>query len=436
MIVAYLNALHLLRWEVRRFLFAAALVGFSWDGIRAVLINLYILRLGYGPEFVGLANAAGALAFALFGLPVGALGTRLGHRRMITLGVALLALGLGLMPLAEFVPRTWQMVWLPAGSVLANLGLALFYVNGLPFLMGATGLQERNHAFAAQIALAPLAGFAGALVAGLLPGFLASILGVSPQDPAVYRLPLWLAALLLVPGVLVLQPTWRNRAGQTLAAPRAPASTRDADTAGDRRISYALIVVMALVVAFRFAGRGMVSTFFNVYLDDALNTPTALIGALAAAGQLVSVPAALATPLLVARWGLGRTVVWGTLGMGLALLPLALIPHWAVAGLGFTTSTVFLALSTGPVRVYSQEVVTERWWGTMSGALMVGTGLSMGAVALAGGYAIAILGYSGLFLIGAGLTAAGALLFAAYFRVPRGELARQPETDRGLGSAG
>jgi MFS family permease len=429
MILAYLNALHLLRGEVRRFLFAAALVGFAWDGMRSVLFNLFILRLGYGPEFVGLANAAGALAFAVFGLPVGVLGTRWGHRRMIAIGVGLLSAGLSLFALAEFLPPAWQMIWLPGGSVLANLGLALFYVNSLPFLMGATGLEERNHAFAAQIALAPLAGFAGALVAGVLPGLLASRLAVSPQDPAVYRWPLWFAALLLVPGVVVLWPGRQERARQAQKAGQLSPPAGETAVTDDHQVPYGLILVMALVVAFRFAGRGTVATFFNVYLDDALATPTALIGALAAAGQLVSVPAALAAPLVVARWGLGRAVVWGTWGMGLALLPLALIPHWAVAGLGFTASTTFLALSTGPVRVYSQEIVTARWWGTMSGALMVGTGLSTAAVALAGGYGIAILGYRGLFLIAAGLTAAGALLFSVYFRVPRGEQVHQPSAE-------
>jgi hypothetical protein len=34
---------------------------------------------------------------------------------------------------------------------------------------------------------------------------------------------------------------------------------------------------------------------------------------------------------------------------------------------------------------------------------------------------IAALGYRSIFLMGAGITAIGALLFWAYFRVPRGE---------------
>jgi hypothetical protein len=53
----YLQRFHLFHRDVRLFLVSAALVGLAWDGMRTVLLNLHLLRLGYGPEFVGLVNA-------------------------------------------------------------------------------------------------------------------------------------------------------------------------------------------------------------------------------------------------------------------------------------------------------------------------------------------------------------------------------------------
>ena len=47
-------------------------------------------------------------------------------------------------------------------------------------------------------------------------------------------------------------------------------------------------------------------------------------------------------------------------------------------------------------------------------------------MAFGGGYLIVAMGYRTLFLVSAGLTLAGALLFFAYFRIPRGALARPP----------
>ncbi len=122
---------------------------------------------------------------------------------------------------------------------------------------------------------------------------------------------MFIAALLLVPGVLALLLT--REVGVRQVQERV-------DKAG--HAPYGLIALMALVTAFRFAGRGASLTFFNIYLDTGLHAPTALIGALTAAGQLLSVPAALVTPLLVARWGNSRTLVLGSLGI--AVTPISL----------------------------------------------------------------------------------------------------------------
>ncbi len=410
MVANYLQTLRLFSRDVRLFLVTAALVGVAWDGVRAVLFNLYLLRLGYGPESVGLINAVGALAFALMCLPAGALGTRRGSRSMLIVGLGLLSAGFWLLPLVEFLTEGWQTAWLVATSLLAYLGLALYLVNGLPFMMDATGPEERNHAFSVHIALTPIAAFVGSLAAGVLPSATASLLGTSLEQAAAYRFPLWLAALLLVPSALVLLPT-RPVARQCTPAVAAGAPIAHADDP-----PYGLIVVIALIMALRFGGRGTVATFFNVYLDDGLGASTALIGALSAMGQLLAVPAALTAPFLMARLGNPRTIFWGTLGMALCALPLALVPHWATAGLGFASSTALFSMTAGPIRVFSQELVAPRWRATMASSFMLGAGLAFSAASLIGGYAITSLGYRPLFLVATGFMAAGAFFFWSRFR--------------------
>ncbi len=418
MTTTYLQKLRLFSRNLCLYLITSTLIGLTWEGIRAVLFNLYLLRLGYGPGFVGLINALGTLVFSVFCLPASAFGTRWGNRRTLIIGVSLMVVGLGLPPLAGFMPADWQSGWLLATSVLTYPGVALYHVNSIPFLMSATGPEERNHAFSVQIALAPLAGFAGSLISGVLPRVFATALGVSPEDPASYGYPMLIAALLLIPGVLALLPVSEVSPKQ---------AQKRVARAG--RAPYGLIIIIVLVMLLRFAGRGAVSTFFNVYLDAGLHVPTALIGTLSATARLLSVPVALATPLLIARWGNGRTIVVGLLGIAVSMLPLALIPHWGAAGLGFMGVTAFFSATTAPFRVFSQEIVSPGWRTTMAGALMMGAGLSFSAMALGGGYAIASLGYRGLFLASAGLTVFGALLFWAYFRVPRGELASRSTPD-------
>jgi predicted MFS family arabinose efflux permease len=106
------------------------------------------------------------------------------------------------------------------------------------------------------------------------------------------------------------------------------------------------------------------------------------------------------------------------------MLPLALIPHWEAADLGFMGVAALFSMTTAPLRVYSQEIVSSDWRSAMSGALMMGAGFSGSAMDYAGGYLITTLGYPGLFLTSAGLTVAGALLFWAHVRAPHRDSAR------------
>lgn len=186
----FLQTLRLFRRDVRLFLIATAFLGFSFFGISTLLLNLYLLRLGYGPEFLGLVNGAGALGLAGVSLFAGMVGKRWGYRRTLATGLVLDMVGLGLLPFAEFVPAGWQVGWLLATNTLAWIGGATFVVNSSPFLMAATKPQERNHAFSMQSALMPLAGFAGNLIGGLMPGIFAGILGFSLNESAPYRFPL------------------------------------------------------------------------------------------------------------------------------------------------------------------------------------------------------------------------------------------------------
>jgi MFS family permease len=414
MIADYVGALRRFSRDVRLYLLAAALQAIAWDGIRTVLSNLYLLRLGYRPRTIGLLGAVGPGVFTLVCMPAGAAGKRWGYRRALIAGTALLFGGVGLLPVVEFVPSPWAIGWLVGANAVMGLGLALAFVCGVPFLVAATGPQERDHAFSMHAAIVPLAAFLGSLLGGALPGMLAPLLGVTTEAPAAYRYPLWIAALLGSAGVFLLRAT----RGVSIERPQS-------QTAAALRPPYGLIAVVALVIMFRYAGNGAVTTFYNVYLDDGLGAATFLIGALVAVGKLLAVPAALLTPLLIARWGKERAVVLGSLALALSILPLALLPHWSAAGLGYVGVSACFAITTTIIRVYSQELVSPAWRSAMSGALMMGAGLSASAIASGGGYLIAAVGYSGLFLIGAGLTVVGALVFWACFRVPRGELAHR-----------
>jgi MFS family permease len=408
---AYVKKLRLLGRDVRLYLIGVALAGFCYFGFYVVLFNLYLLRLGFGLQFIGLVNGLSWLAMVVCALPAGEVARRWGARRTMIVGMAMLSAGFCLLPVVELLPHLLWGSWLIATWALGGAGWTAWAVGATPFLMAATGEEERDHAFSLQIGLLPLMGFAGSLIAGMLPGVLAGALGVSLDHPAPYRYPLLLTGVLSVPAVLALLATREvEGVGPQKAAGEAGPAPWD------------LIIPLALVRLLLMATEVAVYTFFNIYLDDALHAPTSLIGAAVAAGQLLGGVAALSAPLLMARWGPFRTVTFGTAGMVAFLLPLALTPNWAAAGLGFIGVITLASVAKPAFQLYHQQIVPPRRRPTMAAADIAAVSLSGAGISLWGGHVIAASGYRELFLLTGALTALGVLLFWGHFRVPRGEL--------------
>ncbi|MBN1582054.1 MAG: MFS transporter [Anaerolineae bacterium] len=405
MITDYVHTLRGFNRDVRLYLFTAALLGFTaFGGIYPVLFNLYLLRLEYGPDFVGLINSVGGLAFAVFSLPAGMLSARWGGRRTMIAGLSIAILAFAVLPLGEFLPPTLRSPWLLGSYLTRAIGFALYWVNARPFLMSATRAEERSHVYSIQSAIFPLTGFAGSLIAGLLPGLFASLLNVSLAHPAPFRYPLWSVALLLLPGLVALGTIGEFDTGQ-----------RRRSEAQGGNIPLATIGLLSLALMLQAAGQGATMSFYNVYLDNSLHMSTQVVGAISAVSQLLSTLASLSVPLLAKRWGNSRIFIWGSLGAALCLLPLALVPHWAAAAASYLGAMALYSVAFPAMNLYQMELVAPQWRTAMSGTTAMANGLSFSATSFAGGHAIQTWGYRPFFLAGAALTLVGALLFRVSF---------------------
>jgi predicted MFS family arabinose efflux permease len=178
---------------------------------------------------------------------------------------------------------------------------------------------------------------------------------------------------------------------------------------------------LALVQMLQASGEGAARTYFNVYLDTELGVATHLIGMLGSIGQLLAVPMAFATPLLVARWRNGPTFVRASLAMALSILPMALIPRLGAVSFGYAGVMVMSTMWRPPIQVYRMEIVSPRWRALMNGSSNMTMGLSWAFMGLGGAHIAENAGYGAVFLLGAMLTTSGALLFWLYDRVPRGQ---------------
>ncbi len=397
--------------DVRLYLTANALFGFVlFGGIYPLLYNLYLLRLGYNTEFVGLANATGALCFALSSLPSGMLGGRWGSRFTMVVGICVSVAGFGLLSQAELISSGTRDYFILISYSLGVMGIALFIVNGTPYLMGITSPVERDPVFAMQAALMPFSGFVGSMLGGIVPDYLAGVLDVSLAQPVVYRYTLSVGVLCLIPAVFALLAT------QDIQVERKREEGGNGDVSNAPALPLAAIVITSLISVLHVAGEAAARTFFNVYMDKGLNISLSLISVQLAAGQLLAVPAALSLPFFSARLGIRRMVFLVTVFTAIFLFFMALVSNWIVAGLCLVGIMAMASLRRSAFAIFHQELVPVRWRTAMSGAIAMMSGVGYSAMALGGGYMIPIAGYSSLFLTGAVLTGMGAFLFWICFR--------------------
>ncbi len=423
MIASYFGTLRTLNRNVLLYLGASALVGFSIDGgIYSVLFNLFLVRLDYGPEFIGQINSAGMVAFALASLPAGAMGNLVGLRRSLVIGLLMALVGGLALPLATLFGPQWTPTILMAGFVVIYIGIAVYFVNAVPFVAGISSRGERNTAFAMQTALISLSGFLGALVGGFLPRLFSWLLAVPQNEPDPYRYPLFAASVMLVPAL-----------GFLLAIRRPAAATPEAESEPSRapsgRVEMGILVTVLLlstVRMFQVSGVAAASTFFNLYMDTALQVPTTHIGIISGSARLIGFFLAMVTPIVVQRWGAPRAVMVSSTISALGLVPLALIPLWPAAGLGYMGVMSMTSMRFPAYMLFCMDVTPARWRGMLAGLGETFGGISFAVVALVGGYIIEQQGFPALFLLGCGLALVGNLLFYLWFMPPRARRVATP----------
>ncbi|HEX9595339.1 MAG TPA: MFS transporter [Anaerolineales bacterium] len=414
--MSYLQAIRLIPRDAWKLMWVSVVVGFGYFGIYGVVFNLYVLRLGYGPEFVGVLNGTTFLASALCAVPAGMVGRRWGLRRGILGGYGLWLVASILLPLTQWIPPPFRTAWLLMAFPTAWIGAILFGVNRAPYLVALTSAQERTHAFSISLAINSTSAVVGSLVAGFLPGLLAGALGVSLEDPLPYILTLCLPPLLylaIVPSLWSLRDIQASHQGQAYVASRAPST---------------LVAAMVLFSVLAVTAESAVKTFFNVYMDSSLHATTTTIGAILAAGQFLAIPAALATPLLATRWGKFRTILGGTLGLVAGALLLAYSPQVVAAGLGYIGMAMLVAILDPMRTIYHQEIIAAEWRSTMAGAAIMAVRVGSAGMVGAGGFLITGFGYPAMFTLAAILTFAGASFFGGFFRRPSAVPASAPST--------
>jgi MFS family permease len=358
-------------------------------GMMQLLKVIFVLRLGYGPEFVGTLFATGALSFTAFSLPGGALGGRLGPRRTMILGAIIMVVGMAMLPVTELTPYAIRPYWLLLVQVVSSAGWSMVIVNHVPAMMVFTTPESRRGAYALREALAGLGTFLGMLVAGLLPGAFAGLLHLTTDHSAPYQYALGVCVVAAMTGLVPLALIGEVQ-------PMAPTRRQ--------RASSPPLMPLAMLVTCAFLNHSAVAScraFAFAYMDTALRLPTSLVGLMSSLGMLGAILAALGGPRLARRRGSGHAMTVASIGLAFSLLLMGLIRHWAAAGLGMAGMLALSAVWIPAYQVLQMEMAEPEWRPLVAGASSMGMSLGFGTMSLVGGHIVAAFGYNWLFVLGA-----------------------------------
>jgi MFS family permease len=394
-----LFAIGRLHRDVRLILAVSTLMAISFFGIQNLVKVLYVLRLGYGLEYIGLFNATGALAYMAMSLPSGMIGNRFGAQPTMRLGGVITVLGMALLPLTELTDGGLRLALPILSQAVLVAGWSLCGVNMAPALMALTTPQLRNNAFALNSVGRGVGAFVGTIIGGFLPGMFVFLLGVSLDDPAPYRWSLWVAAAL---GVVALLPLVGLGSIENKAALAA------GEEAG--RFPTGWVTLLVIYAFFTHGAFATCQAFCNAYMDTDLRLSPAAIGLITGVGQFVAMLAPLLVPGLALRFSNRWTLTATSVGMAISLIPLILWTNWLAVGVGRLGMVALDAMWQPALQVVQMETVTSRWRALAYGICSMMLGLTFATVSLSGGYIIATWGYRSFFLLGLVASVAGALL--------------------------
>ena len=404
--------------DVNLLLTATGILSISFFGIQALLKILYILRLGYGPQYVGLFSASGALGYMAMSLPSGWLGERWGVSRTMAVGALVTTVGMVMLPLTEAMPLWARDGWPIASQIAQAGGYAMFSINFVPALMAATSPENRNSAYALSSTLRSLGTFVGTISGGLLPGLLAGLVGQGLDSPAPYRLGLWIGPVIAIVAII---PLLRIRARGAVAA--------SADITPVGNFPVLSVGLLILFVSLSQAASATCQAFCNAYMDSELSLSPATIGLIVGSGQFAAIFAPMLLPRMARLRGNGWTLLVVTLGSGLSLTPLIFFPHWLGVGLGSIGMLTMTAMWMPTLQVYQMEMIAQRWRSLTYGIVSMSMGLNFAMVSYGGGLIVTGSGYSTLFVLGLLFSVGGAGLMSVLVRKPaligQGTSARQ-----------
>ena len=284
-----------LNGQVLLFLCHSLLFHIALLGIADILLNFYLVSIGYDTETISLLQSLPRLSGFLIGLPIGLVANRIGNRRLIVLSTVGLALSVAATALTQ------SLLVIALSRFLWGACFGANQVVKSPYMVTLTPSGEHTAQFSWHNLVSMLSVAAGSALGGALPIVMSGALsiaaagGLRPEEmPLAYRASILCAALLLFLSAMPLLLLKRRPAG---------AQMQRAILGFGRSVPWRRVLRLAFpLFVFGISG-GWTFPFFNLIFRDLFGISDSVIGGVIGLGWLFMGLAPLLNPVWEARLG-------------------------------------------------------------------------------------------------------------------------------------
>lgn len=321
-------------------------------GLGSVVLGVYLVELGLGAAAVGAVLSAALVGTTILTLGIALFGDRIGRRRILGIGGALMLLAL-VIPLVGADPLFLVLIALTGMvAVTSNESSGLQSLDQA-ILPQTTDDRHRTAAFATYGVTASIAAAVGALAVGPLTalGTALGLAGAARFWPAFAAYAVAGAAMVVV-----------ARAMDRGAEPAAPPPAEDAAAVARRRFgvhkSRHAVARLSLLFGLDALGGGLVvQSFLAIWFTEVFGLSVGAVGALFFAGNLLTAASYPVAAWLAGRIGLIRTMVFTHIPASLLLVGMTLVPWAGVAAVLYLARAFVSSMDVPTRQSYTMAIV-------------------------------------------------------------------------------
>lgn len=349
---------------VFRILAHGILFGLSMS-IADIMFNFYLKSMGYDNAVAGQLQSVFRIAGVVFGYPVGLFIDRISAKRMLYIGILTYSIGWGVLLTLDGVS-----VATPLGTLSPVLLLNLIY-----FIIGAANMatytavvpllslviepHQRAAMFGINAASSTIIGFVGSILGGMLPGFVAPLVGVDPTSELAYRTALYSVTVI---GLLAAVPLLGIKPHHTAAA-ATPKQSNGEPAVDKPPVPFGRLLLLVTPSFFFGTAGGLFVPFQNLFYRQQFGLEDGNVGLnLAIAALAMGVGSIMGGPLSK-RFGVRRTSSWSRT-LAAPLMVAMLIPQLLLVSAAYDINRLLVGMTFPLFSALMMQTVPLRQRGT------------------------------------------------------------------------